>query len=263
MSISFVVQKPMRREKAVSSRAMIRKEEPSISVIMPAYNEREHIADSVGNIVMQLDGLGYRYEILVVDDGSTDGTFELVNELNMMNVKVIRFSRNQGKGFALMYGLNHVKGDFIFFIDSDMEIKTDNIERYISALESYDLVIASKMLPQSRYEAPLMRRFLSVAFQTLVKLLVGVKATDTQTGLKAGRAESLKRIFALLSVKRYAFDVELLTVAELLNFRFVEMPVNLKMSVWFKPIEALMMFKDLLGIAYRLKVRKWYQSQVF
>ena len=261
MSKSLVVQASVRREKAVFLE-MIEKAEPLISVIMPAYNEREHIVEAIKSIASQFNDLGYRCEILVVDDGSTDDTFDVINGLSMTNVRVIRLSKNQGKGFALMYGLNHVKGDFIFFVDSDMEIKTDNIEKYMSALETYDLVIASKLLPQSRYEAPLIRKFLSVAFQTLVKILIGVKATDTQSGFKAGWAESIKRIFALLSVKRYAFDVELLTIAQLLNFRFLEMPVNIKMSVWFNPIEALMMFKDLLGIAYRLKVRKWYQSQV-
>lgn len=238
------------------------KREPLISVVMPAYNEREHIADAIRSIAGQLDGLGYRCEILVVDDGSTDGTSDVVNGLNLMNVSSIRFSRNQGKGFALIHGLNYVKGDFVFFIDSDMEIKTENIEHYIRALKTYDLVIASKMLPQSRYEAPFMRKFLSLFFQALVKILVGVKATDTQSGLKAGKAEPLKRIFSLLSVKRYAFDVELLTVAQLLNYRFVEMPVDISMCVLFSPIEVLRMLIDLLGIAYRLRVRKWYQRNI-
>lgn len=260
MSKLSVLPSPSRER--VSVHEIIEKEEPLISVVMPAYNEREHITDAIRSVVKQLDGLGYKCEIVVVDDGSTDGTFNVIKKLELMNLKVIRFSKNQGKGFALRYGLNLTNGDLIFFLDSDMEIKTENIENYISSLKIYDLVIASKLLPQSRYRAPFFRKLLSHLFQVLVKIVVGVKATDTQSGLKAGRARPLKRIFSLLSVKRYAFDVELLTVAELLNYRFVEMPVDINMSAWFSPLEVLRMFIDLLGIAYRLKVRKWYQRNI-
>jgi len=221
MSKLSVLPSPSRE--SVNVHEIIEKEKPLISVVMPAYNEREHITDAIRSVVKQLDGLGYKCEIVVVDDGSTDGTFNVIKKLELMNLKVIRFSKNQGKGFALRYGL---------------------------------------MLPQSRYEAPFFRKLLSHLFQVLVKIVVGVKATDTQSGLKAGRARPLKRIFSLLSVKRYAFDVELLTVAQLLNYRFVEMPVDISMSAWFSPIEALRMFIDLLGIAYRLKVRKWYQRNI-
>jgi len=237
-------------------------EVPLISVVMPAYNEGKHITDAVRHIAGQMNGNGYRFEIIVVDDGSKDDTYDIVNKLGMSNLKALRFKRNIGKGFASKHGLNYAKGDYVLFVDSDMDVRARNIDQYIAALKDYDLVIASKRHPNSSYDAPILRRLLSVAFQTFVTILVGVTATDTQSGLKAGRSEPLRRIFHFLAVKKYAFDVEMLTLARLLGYRFVEMPVNIRLRSWFSPIEALRMFTDLLGITYRLRITKWYQRNI-
>jgi len=236
---------------------------PLISVVMPAYNEGMHIADAIRYISDKLNGYGYRFEIIVVDDGSKDDTFDVVSKLSMVNLKILRFKSNIGKGFALKHGLNNAKGDYVLFVDSDMEVEAKNIDKFVGALENFDLVIASKRHPNSSYDAPFFRRLFSVAFQTFVTVLVGIKATDTQSGLKAGRVEPLRNIFHHLAVKRYAFDVEMLTLARLLDYSFVEMPVNIKLGAWFSPIEALRMFIDLLGIAYRLRIIKWYQRNIF
>jgi len=241
---------------------IILKKEPLISVVMPAYNEGEHIAEAIGQISGQLNVNGHRFEIIVVDDGSKDDTYNIVNKLNTKNLHTIRLRNNSGKGIALKQGLEHAKGEYVLFVDSDMEISAKNIDNYIDTLKTHDIVIASKRHPDSIYHAPLLRKFLSTAFQTLVSILVGVKATDTQSGLKAGRAEPLKKIFSLLAVKRYAFDVEMLTLANLLRYTYTEMPVDIKLKAWFNPIEALRMLKDLLGIAYRLRIRQWYQRNI-
>jgi glycosyltransferase involved in cell wall biosynthesis len=235
---------------------------PLFSIVMPAYNESKNIAQAISDISNQLNASGYKFEIIVVDDGSIDDTYGVVNSLDKKNLKILRFKNNLGKGIALKYGLEHVKGDYVFFIDSDMEIKAKNINHYISALKIFDLVIASKRHPNSSYTAPFFRKFLSIAFQNLVRILDNVRASDTQSGLKAGRIEPLERIFKHLAVKRYAFDVELLTLAQLLKYRFVEMPVNIELNSWFSPVEAFRMFLDLLGIAYRLRITKWYQKRI-
>src|SRR5439155_12838781 len=99
-------------------------------------------------------------------------------------------------------------------------------------------------------------------FQTLVRILTGVKASDTQSGLKAGRASSLKRIFPLLSVKQYAFDVEMLAVAQLMGMKTVELPIRLKQTSRFSTKLVIRMMIDLLGISYRLHIKRWYQSNL-
>ena len=133
---------------------------------------------------------------------------------------------------------------------------------YIDATRNYDLVIASERHPKSKVEAPVIRRLLSYGFHVLVKLSTGVKVSDTRSGLMAGKAEALKRIFRLLSVKRCAFDVEMLAVAQLLKFKVKELPIEMKLGSRFGLRDIVRMFIDVLGIAYRLRIRRWYQANL-
>ena len=140
-----------------------------------------------------------------------------------------------------------------------MEIDLRRISDYIEALKHGDIVIASKRHSRSQVEVPMSRRILSESFNGLVRLLTGVPLKDTQSGLKAMKKSAFIDIFPRLAVKRYAFDVELLAVANLYNLKVVEMPVNIKLDAKFKPKEMWHMFVDLLGIAYRLRIIHWYQ----
>jgi hypothetical protein len=109
---------------------------------------------------------------------------------------------------------------------------------------------------------PLSRKILSECFNALVRLLTGVPLRDTQSGLKAMKKSAFVNIFPRLAVKRYAFDVELLAVANLYGLKVIEMPVDIKLDAKFKPSEMCHMFLDLLGIAYRLRVIHWYQRSL-
>jgi len=235
-------------------------EKPKLSVILPAYNEGHIIKetlDRVDNVVRQT-GLGY--EIVVVDDGSVDDTMVWARNYanNNGHVKVVGYRRNVGKGYAIKTGFQSAKGDAVIFLDSDLDIDPQSILRYFKALIQGDIVIGSKWHPQSNAEIPLVRRVLSHAFNILVRLLTGVRLRDTQTGLKAVRKKALERVFSRLTVKRYAFDAELLAVANIYGLKIVEMPVDIRMNGLFNPKEVWRMFVDLLGIAYKLRFLKWY-----
>ena len=130
------------------------------------------------------------------------------------------------------------------------------------ALRHEDLAIGSKRHPNSRVESPAERKLLSACFNYLARFLTGIKYSDTQSGLKAFRTSSLKRIMPLVSVKRYAFDVEILTVASLLKMKVVEMPVRIQLSARFRVRSVLRMLVDLLGITYRLRIKRWYQRNL-
>lgn len=231
-----------------------------LSVVMPAYNEEhaiEEVVDCIDRVVKQT---GLRYELIVVDDGSVDGTrsraFNYANKNG--HVRVIGHDKNVGKGFAMRTGFLHAKGQGVIFIDTDLDIDPNKITDFIEALKDGDVVIASKRHPQSCVEAPLLRRFLSYGFNVLVRLLTGIKFRDTQTGLKAVRRNAVERIFLKLAVKRYAFDVELLTLATVHGLRVVELPIKIRMHCLFSLKEMWRMFIDLLGITYRLRVVKYY-----
>jgi len=234
---------------------------PQLSLVMPAYNEGrtiEEVIYKVDNVVRQT---GLKYELIIVDDGSVDDTRKkAINSANNnSHVKVVSYRTNIGKGHALKSGFAHAKGDAVIFMDSDLDIDPGQVIRYVEALEHGDVVIASKWHPQSNVEIPLMRRFLSHGFNVLVKLLIGIKVSDTQTGLKAVRRDPLDIIFSKLAIKRYAFDVELLALANLRGLKVVELPVNMRMRSIFSFREVWRMFLDLLGITYRLRVIRWYQ----
>jgi len=233
-----------------------------ISVIMPAFNEEEHIARSIAGIREQFEAVCEDYEIIVVDDGSTDGTRRVVEDLRDDKIRIVGYERNQGKGRALQLGFHRVTGQFTFLVDSDSEIQPIELEAFVKALKSADIVIGSKRHPRSIVRTPIIRRFLSIGFNVLERLLTGVRATDTQAGLKTARSAALYRILPLLSVKRYAFDAELLAVASLLNLRIRELPVVIQLRATFSARQVFRMLIDLLGITYRLRVRHWYQKNL-
>ena len=231
-----------------------------ISFVVPVYNEEDTIQDALQALDNALKDIGPSYEVVVVNDGSLDSTQAKARSYASKNghVTVIHLKRNEGKGFAIKRGFNQATGDAVVFVDSDLEIDVKEISKYVAALQQGDIVIASKWHPKSNVKIPWMRRILGHGFNLLVRLLTGVKLKDTQTGLKAIRRSAFEKIFPRLSVKRYAFDVELLAVANLYGLRIVELPVSIRMLGLFKMKEAWRMFVDLLGITYRLRVTKWY-----
>jgi len=239
---------------------------PKLSVIVPAHNEETHIVQFLEDTLSSLDGLGFDYEVVVVDDGSTDRTRErALLATNNPNVKVIGYDDNVGKGFALKYGFGHTSGDIVVFIDSDRDISPKQIVRYIGGAEQADIVIASKWHPKSHTEMPLIRMFLSHGFHLMVTLLTGLRISDTQSGMKAFRRTVLESVLPRMAMKRYAFDVELLTIANLKGFRIVEYPIDIKMSGPSKlgPLVKMLwsMFIEILGITYRLRLVKRYNRE--
>src|SRR5271157_3386638 len=232
-----------------------------LSFVVPAYNEENYIEDMLGALDTVIADKNLPYEIVVVDDGSRDNTLAKARRYAGKNghVRVVSYCNNVGKGFAVKTGFMNSNGSVVVFADSDMEIDLSVISNYLEALKHGDIVIASKRHSASQVKVPISRRILSEGFNGLVRLLTGVPLKDTQSGLKAMRKSAFIDIFPRLAVKRYAFDVELLAVANLYGLKVVEMPVNIKLDTKFKPKEMWHMFVDLLGIAYRLRIIHWYQ----
>ncbi len=188
-----------------------------LSFVIPAYNEELFIEDTLGSIDAVLKGKNLPYEIVVVNDGSEDGTLAIVRRYAGRNghVKVVTYRDNVGKGFAVKTGFMETSGDTVVFADGDMDINLETISEYLEALKHGDIVIASKKHCDSKIEVPFSRRILSGVFNGLVRLLTGLPQKDTQSGLKAMKKNAFVDVFPRLAVKRYAFDVELLVVANL------------------------------------------------
>ena len=232
-----------------------------LSFIIPAFNEEDSIESALFSLDELVKDNVAPYEIVVVDDGSKDKTFTKATKYANRNghVKVITYPTNLGKGYAVKTGFMQATGEVVVFADSDMDIDFDVIPKYINALKYADIVIASKWHPDSSVNLSTSRRILSHGFNVLTRLLTGAKLKDTQVGLKVMKKSVFQGIFKKLCVKRYAFDVELLALAKFYGLEVVEMPVQLKVNKSFKLNELLKMFLDLLGIAYRLRLTRWYQ----
>jgi glycosyltransferase involved in cell wall biosynthesis len=233
-----------------------------LSFVIPAYNEEKSIETALGTLDGAVKDKRLPYEIVVVDDGSRDKTLLRAIKYASRNghVKVISYTPNEGKGYAVRTGFMQTKGEVVVFADSDMDIDLRTVSKYVDALEHGDIVVATKWHPDSRVDMPIVRRILSHGFNVLVRILTGANLKDTQVGLKVMKKSAFAKIFPKLCVKRYAFDVELLAVANLYGLKVVEMPVKLEMNASFKPKEVWRMLVDLLGIAYRLRVLRLYQQ---
>jgi dolichol-phosphate mannosyltransferase len=233
-----------------------------LSFVLPAYNEEDSIECVLGTLDELVKEKRLPYEIVVVDDGSEDKTLKRATKYASRNghVKVVSYTRNEGKGHAVKTGFMQTTGEVVIFADSDLDIDFSIVSKYVDALKHADIVVATKWHPDSVVNMPIFRKILSHGFNVLVRILTGANLRDTQVGLKAMRKSAFTDIFPRLCVKRYAFDVELLAVAKLYGLKIVEMPTRLRIRRSFELTEIFKMFVDLLGIAYRLRIIRFYRK---
>lgn len=236
-----------------------------LSVIMPAYNEEDRILPSIQETHAFLDGVGWDYEIIVVDDGSQDATCENATRADSAarRVKVLHYDLNMGKGHALKHGFQHATGDLIAFLDADLDLHPSQIETLYQVMRQSqaDVVIGSKRHPLSKVAYPRHRRVISTVFFWLVHILFGLHIHDTQTGIKLFKYRVLRDVFPRLQVRRFAFDLELLVAASRFGYRIAEAPVtiNFRRGKWgrigLKSIAAIGL--DTMRIFYRASFWKW------
>ena len=239
-----------------------------LSILMPAYNEAQSIAENVCETVETMRGLGIDFEIVVVDDGSLDGTHTAaIDALRAWPecVRIVRCRRNKGKGNALICGTAYSKGEYVAFLDADMDLHPEQLENFFAIMNSAgaDVVIGSKFHPQSKVEYPRLRRIYSFFYFMLVRALFGLPVRDTQTGIKLFKREVLEKVLPRVLVKRFAFDLELLANVHHFGYRIVEAPVVVNFNrvcsrlrlpaVWN-------VFVDTLAIFYRMRILRYYDQ---
>lgn len=203
----------------------------SVSVIVPVYNEAARIACSLEKILAYLREKFPVFEIIAVNDGSTDGTAKALAQFDTSDggVKIISLSVNHGKGFAVRRGVLEATKDVVFFTDADLSSPVETIEVGLKKIsEGYPVVIASRRHPGSAIAVrqPRVREKVGVAFNLLVKALVGLPFSDTQCGFKGFTREAAKEIFPRTRIHGFSFDVEVLVIARRLGYSIAEIPVN-------------------------------------
>jgi glycosyltransferase involved in cell wall biosynthesis len=240
-------------------------EPPYLSLVTPARNGAAFVEESVRRMLRSLERLERPFEVIVVCDGSTDGTADCARAVGDPRVRVLRYELHQGKGVAISTGLAHARGRLVGWLDSDLDIHPDVIVEAARRFErepAVDAVVGSKRHPRSAVAYPLIRRVYSWGFQLLVRALFRVNVRDTQVGAKLFRREMLDTVAPLLLIKRYAYDLELLAVGAEFGFdRVEEVPVQLDYRFSGSGITSAAvrrMLVDTLAIAYRIHLRHWY-----
>lgn len=240
-------------------------EEVYLSVVIPAYNEEKRIEKTLREIDEYLKKQNYSYEILVVDDGSKDKTKEIVENLSseIKNLKCLSYGKNEGKGFAVRFGMLNAKGKFRLFSDADHSTPIWEIEKFFKEFEKgADVVVASRELKESILQPPQgpWRRFLGEGFKILRKIILDLwEIEDTQCGFKCFKKEVVEKIFPKCKINRFAFDPEILILAKKEGYKIKEVPVlwrnDPQSKVKFKSI--FNMFLDLFKIRYNLLTKKY------
>lgn len=233
------------------------------SVIVPAYDEAHIIQKSLKELIRTLEKSVADYEIIVVDDGSNDGTAQLVSDFAQSNAKILveSYGTNRGKGYALRQGFKAATGDIIVFFDGDMDIAPSGIPVLINLLgvNNYDVVVGSKRHQDSDIQYPVGRRILSRLVYAMVWVLFRMPIRDTQVGLKVFRRKVLDTVMHLPRINGFAFDIELLALAHRTGFRIGEGPVKIIYQTSASHVSfrsTLRALKETLGAFYRMRLKR-------
>ena len=203
--------------------------QPYLSIVIPAYNEEVRIIPTIGAIASHVSELGFSWELIVADDGSKDQTIELVDSLEMVNLRVLRAEANGGKGSAVRRGMLAAQGRFVLFDDADNSTPIEEIGNLLRKLEEdgYDIAIGSRAADGAAesHRSPL-RRLLSGGLRWMVRNIFRISVRDTQCGFKLFTQEAAKRLHSAQTIAGFSFDLEILYLAAKLGYRVAEVPVR-------------------------------------
>ncbi len=240
--------------------------EPFLSIVIPAYNEASRIGTTLDKVRQYLESKPFHAEVILVDDGSTDRTPDVLREAAERSpaMRVLRNERNRGKGFSVRRGVLEAQGEFVLFTDADLSAPIEEADKLLATLESADAdsAVGSRALNRELIgvHQPWFREFAGRCFNGMVRLFTGLKIFDTQCGLKLFRRTSTRRAFELQRVEGFGFDPEVLFLIQRRGGRVVEVPVrwndNPATKVRFLR-DAIRMFLDLIALRWRAWTSKY------
>jgi len=208
------------------------KEEIFISLVIPAYNEAEGIASTLERVSGYFSQKDYAFEIIVVDDGSTDNTREIIKNLsyNVPGVRLMGEDINKGKGFSIKQGMLQANGKYILFCDADLSTPIEELDKIVPFFaQGYDVIIGSRALQgPDLLKQPFIRHSMGKIFNLLTRLLGLTRLKDTQCGFKCFSRDAAYDIFNRQRHDGFCFDVEILYLTGLLGYRVKDVPVK-----WF------------------------------
>lgn len=238
--------------------------QPFLSIIIPAYNEAKRLPLTLIDIDKHLEQQEYSYEILVVNNGSTDETAEIINRFISLikNLKLIDNKENKGKGAAVRIGMLSAKGAWRLFMDADNSTSIVEFNKMIPYFkEGYEVVIGSRDVKGAKKSPaqPFYRTIFGNIGNLVIQVLLVPGIWDTQCGFKCYSAESAKKIFSLSKIDRWGFDAESLALAKTLGYKIKEIPV-----FWVNDPRTHVRFSAYLQVLIEtVKVRWWLWRKAY
>jgi len=243
-----------------------------ISLIVPVYKKEDIIKKCLTDQLTVLNKVctdfDLDYEIIPVIDGFLDNSEEKINELLDPHIKIISYKHNRGKGFAVRLGMMQSSGNYVGYMDACLDINPIVIEYMIRALinnPDVHIVVPSKKHPASKLIYPLQRRIFTTVYSLVCKLFTGIKYKDTQVGAKMYTKELIDKVLPRMLVKRFAFEVEMLSVAGRLGYKnHIDVPVEVDFTIdWSSATNIktiINMFRDTIAVGYRLRILRYYDD---
>lgn len=229
-----------------------------LSVVVPAFNEEMRLTSTLPHFWKSLRRRFETFEIIVVDDGSTDGTAEIVSDFAKIHpgVRLIRYETNRGKGFAVRTGMLAAAGRFVLFSDADLSTPIREVRKLLNAMDDgFDIAIGSRACRDARiikYQ-PLYRVLMGKTFNKFVQVVAVPGVKDTQCGFKCFRRQAAQDIFSHCRIDGFSFDVEVLFVARKMGYKMKEVGVlwrNDPRSAVHPVKHSLQMLRDLFVIRF-------------
>jgi len=198
------------------------------SIIIPAYNEEKRISKTVARILEFFEKKKVDFEIIVVNDGSNDKTSEAVKIFRNKKIRLLEFSPNHGKGFAVKQGMLNAKGDIILFSDADLSTPIEEFDKLINYIKDFDVIIGSRSIKGANVvkHQPFYRELMGKIFNKIVRLFTIRGIIDTQCGFKMFNQKAAKDVFSKTRITGFGFDVEALFLAKILKYKIKEVPVT-------------------------------------
>jgi len=202
-----------------------------LSIVIPAFNEAKRLPETLRDIKKKMESADFSYEVIVVDDGSSDGTGKMAEELGKAfpNFQLISNKINRGKGAVVRQGMLAAEGGWRLFMDADNSTTIDHFQKMREFFDAgYNVVIGSRDIPGAKMDPPqsFLKRLAGDVGNFLMRLLGLTSFRDTQCGFKCFSGQAAVKIFSLAAIDRWAFDLEILSLAQRLGFKIKEIPVN-------------------------------------
>ncbi len=200
-----------------------------LSIVIPAFNEEENIFSTLVEISEYLSSKNFRYEIIIVDDGSRDRTVDEANKCaaRFSDFRIIQSSPNMGKGYVLRKGMLKASGKYVMFMDADNSTSIKELDKFLPFFgEGFDIYIASRRIAGANVEVPFSRRFMGSVYIFFSRVILGVSVSDLNCGFKVFRASAAKEVFSKQIMNDWSFDSEIFFLAKKKDFRIKEIPVS-------------------------------------